>query len=607
MSPTVISQETATDIAESRKIEPLEEFGGDTTAPWHVRCKLCGQEFYSSYRKLRSAKLIGCRECSIADTAKKRAYKATFMSLQKAGWELLTTASEYRTQFELARVRHQKCEREIDYEPHLLKNKLCECEHEERFAQRRREGEVVAASRNGRLLDTWYENSRQWGSWCCEKGHIWKTHWYSVVGRQKTWCPFCSGREAIIGVNDLATVNPVLAQTFDSAKNDPLRPDGILPNSHLKVWWLCSKGHSFDAIVSNRHLLGTACPFCSNHKVLAGYNDLMSREPDVARYWHPTKNKELPNQVTRTANKKVWWLCEQQHETHSHIPTKVNARGACSTCIGRTVQTGFNDLATLRPDVARLWHPTKNKGLTPGDVTPASNQRVWWLCDVGHDWQKDISGRSQGRGCPYCAYKKCWSGFNDLATTHPYLLEEWDYEKNVVDPTKIIAGGEHLVAWICGTHGQYDALTVARAFGNQSGCPSCSESGYRPYYRGLLYFIEHRKLGARKIGITNTHKNKRRLEAFRAAGWDVVATWEHDEGLVAKLTERAVLFSWIRQELLLPPFLDRSQMSNLNGQTETFSMDGPTNGEVFQRCDAFFGKFRQIAEKDIEGLSLLER
>jgi hypothetical protein len=86
-----------------------------------------------------------------------------------------------------------------------------------------------------------------------------------------------------------------------------------------------------------------------------------------------------------------------------------------------------------------------------------------------------------------------------------------------------------------------------------------------------------------------------------------VATWEHDEGLVAKLTERAVLFSWIRQELLLPPFLDRSQMSNLNGQTETFSMDGPTNGEVFQRCDAFFGKFRQIAEKDIEGLSLLER
>ena len=30
---------------------------------------------------------------------------------------------------------------------------------------------------------------------------------------------------------------------------------------------------------------------------------------------------------------------------------------------------GKNDLATVRPDLAKEWHPTKNDGLLPTDVT----------------------------------------------------------------------------------------------------------------------------------------------------------------------------------------------------------------------------------------------
>lgn len=605
MSPRIITKEIAQSVAVSKQVVPLEDFNGDTTAPWRVQCNLCLKALTLSYRAVSNAKSIGCRDCSIADTAKKRAFSTTHKSLMRAGWEMLTPQEDYTTQFSEVRARHIKCGLEVNDSPHLLKHKLCKCEHAEKVSQRKAEGERVAAARNGRLLDTWHEDSRQLGRWACHKGHIWKAQWHSVVGKQKTWCPFCSGRQAISGINDLTTVNPVLANNFDLEKNSPLCPEELLPNSNLKVWWLCSKQHSFSATVSNRHMLGTACPFCSNHKVLKGYNDLMSLEPDVARYWHPSKNKLLPSEVTRTANKKVWWLCENQHETHSFISTKVNAKGACATCLGRTVQAGFNDLATVRPDIAKLWHPTKNGTLAPSDVTQASNQRVWWLCDVGHDWQKDVSGRSKGRGCPYCAYKKCWSGFNDLATTHPYLLEEWDYERNEADPSKIISGGKHLAFWKCETHGSYQALTVKRAFGARSGCPSCSESGYRAHYRGLLYFIENRSLGARKIGITNTHKTRRRLDAFKASGWDVVDLWEHEEGIVAQMAEKALLRSWIRQELLLPPFLERSNMSGLNGHTETFSADGPTNAEISEKGNKIFTKFSQLAEKDIEGLRLV--
>ena len=35
-----------------------------------------------------------------------------------------------------------------------------------------------------------------------------------------------------------------------------------------------------------------------------------------------------------------------------------------------------------------------------------------------------------GCGCPYCSNNSILKGFNDLATTNPEVLNEWDYEKN---------------------------------------------------------------------------------------------------------------------------------------------------------------------------------
>ena len=51
---------------------------------------------------------------------------------------------------------------------------------------------------------------------------------------------------------------------------------------------------------------GCNCPICSGHKVLVGYNDLASLNPELAKEWHPTKNGNLkPTQVTLLSEKKV--------------------------------------------------------------------------------------------------------------------------------------------------------------------------------------------------------------------------------------------------------------------------------------------------------------
>ena len=67
---------------------------------------------------------------------------------------------------------------------------------------------------------------------------------------------------------------------------------------------------------------------------------------------------------------------------------------------------GVNDLATVNPELAAEWHPTKNGNLTPRDVTRSANKKAWWLGACGHEWEAVIAKRVQGQGCKRCAYQK---------------------------------------------------------------------------------------------------------------------------------------------------------------------------------------------------------
>ena len=58
------------------------------------------------------------------------------------------------------------------------------------------------------------------------------------------------------------------------------------------------------------------------------------------------------------------------------------------------------------PALSTEWHLTKNGDLTPKDVTPGSNKKVWWRCNKGHEWAAIINNRVHGTGCPVCARQK---------------------------------------------------------------------------------------------------------------------------------------------------------------------------------------------------------
>ena len=332
--------------------------------------------------------------------------------------------------------------------------------------------------------------------WRCENGHSWQAAVHTRSG-SGTGCPYCSGRLPVPGETDLATRYPDLAAEWHPTKNGDLTPSDVLPGSHRLVWWQCPHGHEWRAQIKSR-VSGAGCPVCSNRALLRGVNDLATNNPELARQWHPTKNGDLtPADVVPGTRRKVWWVCDKGHEWRAAVSARVNGSG-CPVCTSKKIVPGINDLASQYPAVAKEWHPTKNGSLTPEQVAPASNKKVWWICDKGHEYQATVASRTQRNGgCPYCANTKVLPGFNDLATKYPRVAAEWHPTKNApLTPDQVLPGSRRKVWWQCKNGHIWQAVVYSRTGVQNSGCPFCT--GYAVGKRRARY--------ERYLSEENSHK-----------------------------------------------------------------------------------------------------
>ena len=157
-------------------------------------------------------------------------------------------------------------------------------------------------------------------------------------------------------------------------------------------------------MIIKRTKRGQGCPYCSNTKVLAGVNDLATTNPEVLTFWDYEKNVDIkPEIVLAGSDKKVWWKCEKGHSFPMRIAAKTSGSG-CPVCSHQKVSEE-TCLATVNPEIAKEWHPTKNGELTPYDVLPNAHRKVWWLCSHGHEY-KDVIYSRRKSGCPTCDSEK---------------------------------------------------------------------------------------------------------------------------------------------------------------------------------------------------------
>jgi hypothetical protein len=279
--------------------------------------------------------------------------------------------------------------------------------------------------------------------------------------------------------NPLSIISPQLAAQWHPTKNGGLTPEQVSAGSKTKVWWKCSNGpdHEWPASIEKRVKRRDGCPCCAGQKVSVT-NSLASISPEIAQQWHPTENGSLtPEQVVAGSPKKAWWKCPKgpDHEWPASIGSRAGENGrGCPFCAGIRVSV-TNSLASLYPELAQQWHPTKNGSLTPEQVVAGSGKKAWWKCPTGpdHEWEAVIDRRARGNGCPCCRGLQA-SITNSLASISPELTQQWHPTKNgKLTPAEVVAGSNKKAWWKCsnGSDHEWEAVIDNRVRGN--GCPCC--------------------------------------------------------------------------------------------------------------------------------------
>lgn len=207
--------------------------------------------------------------------------------------------------------------------------------------------------------------------------------------------------------------------------------------------------------------------------LVPGVNDLATTMPEIAAEWNYVRNGELrPCDVMAGTDKQVWWKCSCGHEWFAYIYSRKIGSG-CPYCAGNAVLPGYNDIATVAPELLQEWDYEKNCGITPEQVAPQTNRKVWWRCSLGHSWEAPVSSRTAGKDCPVCAGRQVFAGFNDLASRSPALAAEWDYDRNGTLTPDSVAEYSHKKVWWRDSLGHSWRATLANR-SNGNGCPFCA-------------------------------------------------------------------------------------------------------------------------------------
>ena len=224
--------------------------------------------------------------------------------------------------------------------------------------------------------------------------------------------------------------NSNLLDEWDYEKNAMigLYPDTIGSVTAHKVWWICPRGHSYDAVISNRTLRGSGCPICSGHRLLEGYNDLATVCPEICKEWDYKKNKEkndedikngisqphpkYPSEILAGSSEKVYWKCVNGHSfflsPNTRHVKKDGSFASCNLCAQErrmktktATRAAKNNLAENVPQAVVEWQYSEH-GMMPEQVPCQSKEVVHWKCQRGHEFDKRVCDRvSQKNGSYY--------------------------------------------------------------------------------------------------------------------------------------------------------------------------------------------------------------
>ena len=334
----------------------------------------------------------------------------------------------------------------------------------------------------------WFNDSSKKFYWICEKSKHHKPKATVSLRKEKPNCEYCD--------KSLITLRPKIESFYNQSLNNGISPYDILfsptrygnedwsvigmPNKK-EFTWVCDKQHSWQSSIKSKlihfQLIGSKanCPHCKNIS-----ESLKSINPELAKYWHPTKNNIQPTEIKPGSNKEIWWMCKEKQHVWIEAISKISKRkNYCQKC-----KNDSNTLSNKYPDIAKQWHPSRNKNyrfngitLTAKNTSSGYSQNIWWRCNKNpnHEWKATVRSRTRGSKCPLCTANNL-PKIIPITITNPSLTGLWHDKKNgELRPSMFEKNNAKTVWWKCKENGHIWKESISRISKREASCPKCEE------------------------------------------------------------------------------------------------------------------------------------
>lgn len=316
--------------------------------------------------------------------------------------------------------------------------------------------------------------------WKCDRGHTWQ----APISRrtvEKRGCRFCSSQTSLPEIRLYTELKSIFPQALGREKVSGYELDILLPKLKIGVEYDGSYFHRNNDDRDTEKL---------NALTALGFSIFRMREEPLALSCNDTgvkANHEAPSKneidyllrLMMASIPAIQDVCEAYCALPSFAADK-EFRRICSYLPGPPEE---NSLAELVPDLLNQWNTAKNYPLAPSMFHPRSGKKVWWICELGHEWEATIDKRAgSGRGCPYCSNKKVGYG-NSLADRYPEIAEQWYQPQNgEITPDKVTFGSGAKVWWKCENNHIHQARVVDKTIAGK-GCAYCPGKGKNRKYK----------------------------------------------------------------------------------------------------------------------------
>lgn len=220
-------------------------------------------------------------------------------------------------------------------------------------------------------------NTKVW--WICKNKHEWKNE-VSYRSRGFGKCKQCKGLK-FKNPEIWKELHPTLNNEF--FKNRELS-EYTLATSQLKVWWLgkiCK--HTWDMDIRARVKNKQNCPYCSNQRVLKGYNDLATTRSDLLKYWD-IRNKIKPTEITYGSKKhKIIWTNKCGHTWLATPNHRIKVKNDyCPKCLL---------LINYHPWLVKYFDKKLNPEINFHSLNKGSETKITWhKKECNHTWIQKV-------------------------------------------------------------------------------------------------------------------------------------------------------------------------------------------------------------------------